>query len=303
MDFANGKELLELCSKNNMTISQVMREREITEGKTTLEEIDHRLDRVIEIMSSAIRNPLDEPHRSMGGLIGGESKKFRNYMLVGENMCGSFMGKAIMYSLAVLEENASMGLVVAAPTAGSSGVIPGVLMAAREEFKMSREQCKSAILNAGAIGYLLTRNASVSGAEAGCQAEIGSASAMAASALAEFRGADPAGCLEAAAMALSNLLGLVCDPIAGLVESPCQYRNGMGVVNAIYSADMAIAGSTHHIPFDEMAECMKKVGKSLPYQLRETALGGCAATPTGQALRKKVLGDDSISALEPLNRV
>jgi len=302
MDFTNASELLELCNKNNMSISQVMRQREIDEGKTTDEEIDARLDRVFDIMSHAIREPLHQPLKTMGGLIGGEARNFRDYILSGNNMCGSFMGKAVLYSLAVLEESSSMGLIVAAPTAGSSGVLPGILMAAREEFDMDDDEFRAAVLNAGAIGYLLVRNSSVSGAEAGCQAEIGSAAAMAASALVEYRGGTPEMCLHGASIAISNMLGLVCDPIAGLVECPCQYRNGMGVANAIYAADLAMAGNSHRIPFDEMAECMRKVGKSLPYQLRETALGGCAATPTGCALRAKVLGKDNSGPMEPLNR-
>ena len=174
--------------------------------------------------------------------------------------------------MAVLEVNASMGLIVAAPTAGSSGVVPGVLMALKEEKGLSDEILYKGLLNAGAVGYLLMRNASVSGAEAGCQAEVGAASAMAASAVVEIMGGTPEQCLAAASLSISNLLGLVCDPIAGLVESPCQSRNAVGVANAITSAELALAGVIHPIPFDEMAEAMYRVGKSLPFELRETAM-------------------------------
>ena len=186
--------------------------------------------------------------------------------------------------MAVLEVNASMGLIVAAPTAGSAGVLPGVLLALQDEQNLADETLHKGLLNASAIGYLLMRNASVAGAEAGCQAEVGAASAMAASAIVEMMGGTPEMCLTAATFALSNLLGLVCDPIAGLVESPCQSRNAIGVSNAITSAELALSGISHPIPFDEMAEAMLRVGRSLPFELRETAMGGCAGTPTGCAL-------------------
>lgn len=300
MDFINGKQLIELCKERDMTISEVMATREKTAVKISQEELDERLLRVFEIMCEAVQERLDEPRPSMGGLIGGEGQKLRNYYLAGGGFCGSLQGRAVAYSMAVLEQNASMGLIVAAPTAGSAGVLPGVLIAAYHERDYSIEDIIQGILNAGAIGYLLTRNASVSGAQAGCQAEIGSAAAMAASALVELEGGTPEQSLTAASLAISNLLGLACDPIAGLVECPCQSRNAIGVANALVCADMALAGVTHPVPFDEMAECLLRVGKSLPYQIRETALGGCAATPTGMALKKEITGG---TGLEALNRV
>ena len=186
--------------------------------------------------------------------------------------------------MAVLEVNATMGLIVAAPTAGSAGVLPGVLLALQEYRNLSDEAICSAIVHASAIGYILMRNASVSGAEAGCQAEVGAASAMAASAVVELMGGTPEMSLHAASIALSNLLGMVCDPIAGLVEAPCQSRNSIGAANAITCAQLALAGVTHPIPFDEMAEAMYRVGKSIPFELRETAMGGNAGTPTACTL-------------------
>lgn len=194
------------------------------------------------------------------------------------------LSKAIAYAMAVLEVNASMGLIVAAPTAGSSGVIPGAVLSVCEDYGLGDAAVFDGLLNASAIGFLFMRNASVAGAEAGCQAEVGAASAMAASAIAQLLGGSPQQCLQAASLALSNLLGLVCDPIAGLVESPCQTRNAIGVANAFTSAQLALAGVNHPVPFDEMTEAMYKVGKSLPFELRETALGGNAATPTGCSL-------------------
>lgn len=284
MDFRNGKELLDLCREHNLLISEVMREREITCGNMTNEQIGARLKEILTIMKNAAHTPLETPTRSIGGLIGGEAKKTYEFSQTDNNLCGTFLSKAISYSMAVLEVNATMGLIVAAPTAGSAGVLPGVLLALQEYRNLSDEAICSAIVHASAIGYILMRNASVSGAEAGCQAEVGAASAMAASAVVELMGGTPEMSLHAASIALSNLLGMVCDPIAGLVEAPCQSRNSIGAANAITCAQLALAGVTHPIPFDEMAEAMYRVGKSIPFELRETAMGGNAGTPTACTL-------------------
>lgn len=284
MDFRNGKELLDLCREHNLLISDVMRQREITCGSMTNEQIDTRLKEILTIMKNAAHTPLETPTRSIGGLIGGEAKKTYEFSQTDNNLCGSFLSRAISYSMAVLEVNATMGLIVAAPTAGSAGVLPGVLLALQEDRNLSDEAICSAIVHASAIGYILMRNASVSGAEAGCQAEVGAASAMAASAVVEVMGGTPEMSLHAASIALSNLLGMVCDPIAGLVEAPCQSRNSIGAANALTCAQLALAGVTHPIPFDEMAEAMYRVGKSIPFELRETAMGGNAGTPTACTL-------------------
>ncbi len=290
MDFYNGQALLDLCEKENILISAAMKEREVTMGTLTGEEVDAKLVTVLEIMRNSSHRPIEKPGKSIGGLIGGEAKMVNEYGKTAQSIAGSMLSKAISYSMAVLEVNASMGLIVAAPTAGSSGVVPGILMALQEEKNLTDDDLYKGLLNASAIGYILMRNASVSGAEAGCQAEVGAASAMAASAIVEIMGGTPKQCLTAAVLAMSNLLGLVCDPIAGLVESPCQSRNAIGVANAITSAELAMAGVTHPIPFDEMAEAMYRVGKSLPFELRETAMGGCAGTPTGCALGCAICG-------------
>ena len=281
MDFYNGKDLLKKCQEMNTSISDVMKLRETTTGSLSIEEVDAKLQKVLSIMKQSATKPLANPGKSIGGLIGGEAKKLADHGKTTECVAGSMLSKAISYSMAVLEVNASMGLIVAAPTAGSSGVVPGVLLALADEHNIEDETLYKGLVNASAIGYLLMRNASVSGAEAGCQAEVGAASAMAASAIVEIMGGTPEMCLDAATFALSNLLGLVCDPIAGLVESPCQSRNAIGVANAITSAELVLSGVKHHIPFDEMAEAMLRVGRSLPFELRETAMGGCAGTPTG----------------------
>lgn len=289
MNFIDSKELLLLCEQHHMTISEVMIEREKTVFNIKEELVMKQMAHSYAIMKRAISKALNEDLISMGGLIGGESKKIYHKSQAGRSVCGTMMSKAISYAVGVLEVNSAMGLIVAAPTAGSSGVIPGVLVALQENFGFSDEEMYRALFNAGAVGYIITRNATVSGAEGGCQAEIGSASAMAASAACELMGGTPSQCLDAASTALTNMLGLVCDPIAGLVEAPCQKRNAMGVSNALISAEMALCGIKHMIPFDETVVAMYKVGRSMPVELRETAMGGIAATPAACELCKGIL--------------
>lgn len=286
MDFKNAKELLALCQEKNMKISEVMLAREVALGEADEEAVLARLTGSLNIMKNAAHSPIENPVRSLGGLIGGEGKKITDAAAGGQVpvLCGEPLTKAIAYAMAVLEVNGTMGLIVAAPTAGSAGVMPGVLIGTCEHYGFDDDRMLQGLLNGSALGYLLMRNASVSGAEAGCQAEVGAASAMAASALVELFGGTPEQCLSAASMAMSNLLGLACDPIAGLVEAPCQSRNAIGAANAFTCAQLALAGIAHHIPFDEMAEAMYQVGCSLPVELRETALGGNAGTPTGCTL-------------------
>ncbi len=290
MDFYTGQQLLNICHEKSLPISDVMKFREITNTNQSAIAIERRLKTALDIMKNAAQKPITNPTKSIGGLIGGEAKKVADHAAAQKSICGSVLSKAISYSMAVLEVNASMGLIVAAPTAGSAGVLPGVLLAMRDEQHLSDTTLYKGLLNASAIGYLLMRNASVAGAEAGCQAEVGAASAMAASAIVEMMGGTPEMCLQAATFALSNLLGLVCDPIAGLVESPCQSRNAIGVANALTSAELALSGISHPIPFDEMSDAMLRVGRSLPFELRETAMGGCAGTPTGCDLGCKICG-------------
>ena len=287
MDFINGKELLQICRSENKKISRVMLEREVFLGSRTEEEVLEKLKVSLGIMKKSAHGPIENPVRSLGGLIGGEGKKITDHASEKGSLLGSMLTRAIAYGMAVLEVNGTMGLIVAAPTAGSSGIVPGCLISYCEEYGYDDSVMLDGLLNTSAIGYLLTRNASVSGAEAGCQAEVGAASAMAASALTELQGGTAEMCLHAASIAMSNLLGLVCDPIAGLVEAPCQSRNAIGVSNAFTCAQLALSGIAHPIPFDEMAEAMYRVGCSLPFELRETALGGNASTPTGCTLCNK----------------
>lgn len=280
MDFKNAKELLALCREKNLPISEVMRQRESLLGETTAEIVNQRMDRVLEIMKDAAFSPIKDPVISMGGLIGGEARRLCEFHDQGKSLCGNVLGKGITYAMATLETNASMGLIVASPTAGSAGIVPGLMLALQEVYGFSDEKIRQALFNAGAIGYLAMRNATVAGAVGGCQAEVGIASAMAASAAVELLDGTPLQCTYAASTVLMNMLGLVCDPVGGLVEYPCQNRNAAGVSNALIAAEMSLAGITQFIPLDEMIDTMYAVGKKLPAELRETALGGCAATPS-----------------------
>ena len=280
MDFKNAKELLALCQEKKLPISEVMRQREILLGETTAEIVDQRMDRVLEIMKDAAFSPIKDPVISMGGLIGGEARRLCEFHDQGKSLCGNVLGKGITYAMATLETNASMGLIVASPTAGSAGIVPGMMLALQEVYGFSDKKIRQALFNAGAIGYLAMRNATVACAVGGCQAEVGIASAMAASAAVELLGGTPLQCTYAASTVLMNMLGLVCDPVGGLVEYPCQNRNAAGVSNALIAAEMSLAGIPQFIPLDEMIDAMYTVGKKLPAELRETALGGCAATPS-----------------------
>ena len=280
MDFKNAKELLTLCQDHQLPISEIMRQREIIVGETTDESVNSRMARVLEIMKDAAFSPVKTPVKSMGGLIGGEAQKLSRHLASGKGICGNVLEKAITYAMATLETNASMGLIVASPTAGSAGIVPGMMLALQEVYGFSDKKIRQALFNAGAIGYLAMRNATVAGAVGGCQAEVGIASAMAASAAVELLGGTPLQCTYAASTVLMNMLGLVCDPVGGLVEYPCQNRNAAGVSNALIAAEMSLAGIPQFIPLDEMIDAMYTVGKKLPAELRETALGGCAATPS-----------------------
>ncbi len=285
MDFKSAEELLQLCEERQLSISAVMRQRECLLAESTEAAVNARMQKAWEIMKSSAKTPIQEPVQSMGGLIGGEAGKLDRQFRAGRNLCGTLLQRAISYAMAVLETNASMGLIVAAPTAGSAGVVPGLLLSMQEQYAFGDAQIVDALFNAGAVGYLAMRNATVAGAVGGCQAEVGIASAMAASAAVELMAGSPRQCLDAAVTVLMNTLGLVCDPVGGLVEYPCQNRNAAGVANALTAAEIALAGIQQRIPFDEMLDAMYQVGKRLPAELRETALGGCAACQSCKSLQ------------------
>ena len=290
MDFLTGEELLARCEDSGLPISGVMKRRETDNTEQSEEIVDARLKKALEIMKNSAHGPLLHPQKSMGGLIGGEAKRLAAHAESAGCAVDTLLGKAIRYSMAVLEVNASMGTIVAAPTAGSSGVVPGVLFALQEERGLSEAELEKGLLCAGAVGCLLMLISSVSGAEGGCQAEIGSASAMAAGGVTYLLGGGADEIANAAALALKNLLGLACDPVAGLVEVPCVKRNVMGAVNAMTSADMTMAGIFSKIPPDEVIDAMRSIGRSMNEDIRETGKGGLAGTPTGVEIRDRMAG-------------
>lgn len=288
--FKTGAELLELCGRTGLSMGEVMARREMALAGGSREAVFKDMEGRLSVMEQAAEKGLSGQVRSVGGLIGGEAAKLEARRRTGMALSGDVMAKAVARALAVMEVNGAMGRIVAAPTAGSCGILPGVLLTAGEGLGSSREALVDALFAASAVGFLIARNGSVSGAEGGCQAETGTAAAMAAAAAVALSGGTPESALHASAMTLKNVLGLVCDPIAGLVECPCQKRNALGVANALVSADMSLAGIESLIPFDEVVEAMLKVGRALPEALRETARGGLAATPTGIRIAKQLHG-------------
>ena len=226
--------------------------------------------------------------RSVSGLVGGDGLKMRLYARRGESIGGEFMDEVIVQAISMAESNACMRRIVAAPTAGSCGVVPAVLLPLCEREHYTQHELLEALYVASGIGAVIAYRASISGAAGGCQAEIGTASAMAAGALVSLRGGTNEQIGHAVAMALKNLMGLVCDPVAGLVEVPCVKRNVIGAVNAISAAVMALAGIESRIPVDEVIDAMGEVGRRMPVEFRETALGGLAATPTGKAVKERM---------------
>jgi len=290
-NFKNGKELIDICKEQDKKIWEVMISREVKNSERTYEEIFEQMKDNVNTMLTAVEKGINSDRKSISGLVGGDGKKLKERYLNDRTLSGKRTLKATAGAMSVLEVNASMGQIVAAPTAGSSGILPGVLYMIKDEFDVDDDTLVKALFTASAVGFVIAKNATVSGADGGCQAETGSAAAMAAASLVEVEGGTPEEALNAAAMTIKNILGLVCDPIAGLVESPCVKRNAIGATNALISADMALAGIGSIIPFDEVVEAMYNVGKSMSPTLKETALGGLAATPTGRRIAKEIFGE------------
>lgn len=284
--FSTGDELRALCEAEGLSVAEVMIRHQLEIDERSRDEIVNEMFENLMTMQRSISIGFDENQETMTGNAGDNAEKL---LAFAENAnMGYDMARICAAALAVTEVNASMGKIVAAPTAGSSGVLPAVLIMCSEKRGFTDMDLVNGLFAAGAVGIIIAKNASISGAAGGCQAEIGSASAMAAAALAELCGASPKAALDAAAIALKNILGLVCDPVAGLVECPCIKRNAMGAANAVLCADMALAGITSIIPFDEVVVAMKNVGRMMSSDLRETAKGGLAVTPTGLEIAKRI---------------
>jgi len=290
MNFKSSLEILEYCRENNARISDAVLIYEETENNRAPEATIRTMTDYWTFMKRSIDMAFQPGEPVHGSIIGGEARKIKEYREKNGPICGDTISRAIQYALAVLEVNASMGKIVAAPTAGSSGVLPAVFRTIQEDRGVSDEEITRALLNASGIGIIIAKNASLSGAQGGCQAEVGSAAAMAAAGVVEICGGTPEQCFHAAAIALKNCMGLVCDPVAGLVEVPCAKRNTMGAANALIAAEMAMAGVISYIPFDEVVYAMNQVGRMMSVALKETAEGGIAVSPTGICYRKKIFG-------------
>lgn len=262
------------------------------EAGTPREKALEKLSGMLSVMESEVQNALHIPVHSISGLTGGDGCRYERYRVSGGSLLGEIPALATAYALSASETNAAMGRIVACPTAGSCGILPACVLAVAKVKGISREGQLLALAGAGLIGELIDEHASLSGAEGGCQAECGSAAAMAAGAVAQMLGGSPEAAFHAAAIAIKNQLGLVCDPVAGLVEIPCIKRNAGGVAIALSAADMALAGVESRIPFDDVVEAMNRVGKALPAALRETAGGGLATTKAGLRMKEKVYGEN-----------
>lgn len=282
----SAKEVIEYCQKENLKLSDIAIIHEKKQTGLETNEIIRRMGKNLEVMLQSVGQGLNE--ETKGHLIGGEAKKLYKYTKDNKSVSGNVMSKAISYALAVLEVNASMGRVVACPTAGSSGVMPAIIKTMQEEFAISDYGAIKGILASSVIGVIIGREACLAGAQGGCQAEVGSASAMAAAAIVEIMGGTVSQAFDSGAIALKNIMGLICDPVAGLVEVPCAKRNTIGVANALISAEMALAGIESVIPFDEVVWAMDRVSKLMPSVLKETSEGGIAITPTAIKLTKEI---------------
>ncbi|MCT2344248.1 L-serine ammonia-lyase, iron-sulfur-dependent, subunit alpha [Niallia taxi] len=288
--FRNVAELVEMANSQNKPISEIMIEQEVEVTGKTREQIIAQMETNLTVMEQAVERGLNGVV-SHSGLTGGDAVLLQAYIKKGNFLTGEVILDAVSKAVATNEVNAAMGMICATPTAGSAGVVPGTLFAVKNKLNPTREQMLNFLFTSGAFGFVVANNASISGAAGGCQAEVGSAAGMAAAAIVEMAGGTPEQSANAMAITLKNMLGLVCDPVAGLVEVPCVKRNAMGAANAMVAADMALAGITSRIPCDEVIDAMYRIGLSMPSALRETGQGGLAATPTGRRLEAEIFGN------------
>ncbi|MBO8814272.1 L-serine ammonia-lyase, iron-sulfur-dependent, subunit alpha [Staphylococcus aureus] len=289
--FDSIRETIDYAVENNMSFADIMVKEEMELSGKSRDEVRAQMKQNLDVMRDAvIKGTTCDGVESVTGYTGHDAAKLRDYNETHHALSGYEMIDAVKGAIATNEVNAAMGIICATPTAGSSGTIPGALFKLEKTHDLTEEQMIDFLFTSALFGRVVANNASVAGATGGCQAEVGSASAMAAAAAVAIFGGSPEASGHAMALAISNLLGLVCDPVAGLVEIPCVMRNAIGSGNALISADLALAGIESRIPVDEVIEAMDKVGRNLPASLRETGLGGLAGTPTGEAIKRKIFG-------------
>ena len=286
-----ANEIIEVCKKDNIHIYDLVLRGETKALKMTEEEMKEKLRGILGVMKLSSKETLEKSYGTEYKMIDGFAKMMNDYQKEKDPLTSKFLVRAMAMAFSTSETNANMGTIAAAPTAGSSGIMPAALMSAKEKYDLDDEVLINGLLTSIGIGQIIGKYATFAGAEGGCQAECGSASAMAAAALVEMLGGSPEEALNAASITLINVMGLACDPIAGLVEYPCTFRNASGVMNAFISADMALAGIKSIVPFDEVCQAMGEVGHLLHESIRETGLGGLAGTKTGQKIRAKFLNN------------
>ena len=295
--FDSIRETIDYAVENKMSFADIMIQEEMELSGKTRDEVRETMKQNLDVMRDAvIKGSTGEGVKSVTGYTGQDAIKLAKYNENNHALSGHEMVEAVKGAVATNEVNAAMGIICATPTAGSSGTIPGVLFKLEKTHDLTEEQMIDFLFVSSLFGRVVANNASVAGATGGCQAEVGSASAMAAAAAVSIFGGEPEASGHAMALAISNLLGLVCDPVAGLVEIPCVMRNAIGSGNALISADLALAGVECRIPVDEVIEAMDKVGRGLPAELRETGLGGLAGTPTGEAIKRKIFGEAEVNS-------
>ena len=290
-DFHSVVELTKLCEEHGMTVGEVAMNDAAYDYGMKLADVRKEMEKRLDVVMKSIEDGLQIKERTMSGLSGGDSRKL-NHLGNRESVLGENLHNAITYSFAITENNALNGKIVAFPTAGSSGVVPGALVSMYEARKVSYERLISGMFAAGAVGIIIAENAMISGAAGGCQAEIGSAGAMAAAGMAEMLGLKVDSVFDSAAITLKGMLGLVCDPIAGLVECPCIKRNALAISNAYTAVEMSLAGVKSNVPLDEVIAAMKEIGINMNPKYKETAEGGIATTKTGRMVWKKLFGKD-----------
>ena len=288
--------LIQASVQEGCTISRLVLAQQAAQMEQTEEALYRKMEKTYRVMAASIEPGCRKNLRSTSGLTGGSAYKMRQVSEAGKSLTGPLLSGALYRALAVSELNASMGRIVAAPTAGSCGILPAAVLTMEKDRGCSEKDCIMSLFTASAVGMIIANNASLAGAEGGCQAECGSAAAMAAAAITELAGGTPEMAGHAVAIALKNILGLVCDPVAGLVEIPCIKRNASGVAGAFVAAELALAGIESAIPADEVIWAMKKVGGAMSPALKETAEGGLAATPTGKKLHDQVFGTSKDAA-------
>ncbi len=284
--FFKQEELVKYCDENNKHIYDIVLGEEVKRSQTDEESVKEKLREMVHVMEGSAMACMNEGRPTQMNLVNGYSKRINEYNKSGKSLCGDMINNLMSMAFSTIECNAAMGKIVAAPTAGSSGILPAVLMEyKRQHPDVTEDDFVNALLTATGIGQIIGRYASFAGADGGCQAECGSASAMAAAALVELQGGTIEQICNAARITILNILGLVCDPIGGIVEYPCGFRNASGAVNAYISADMAMANAFSVVPFEQVTMAMGEVGRALPSALRETGLGGVAGTPVGVKIR------------------